>query len=211
MSQLPGINPWWSIWLKPKETIRAIVIHDKKYQFTLLSAFYGFLYLLNLAPLYMKGNQDSVLLTLIVSLILAIPVGWIVLSITSLVIFWVGKLIQGKASYYEVRAAFSWSSVPTFFNIIVILFFLSMFGGTIYDTNMIKSLSIMGMNVAFLPTFFQWILGIWVFVLLLHTLVEVQRVSIWMALLNLVLMSILFGIVFTGVTWALGGTLQNSH
>lgn len=175
MSQLPGMNPWWKIWTKPRETIRAIVTHDKKHRFLLLSAFYGFLYLLNLAPLYM-----------------------------------VGKLIKGKASYYEVRVAVSWSNVPNFFNIIVILFSLSMFGGKLYDPNMMGSLSVMGMNVAFLFTFFQLLFGIWAFVLLLHALGEVQGFSAWMALLNLVLMSILVGIVLIGGMWILGAIFHSS-
>ncbi|MCK4934165.1 MAG: YIP1 family protein [Simkaniaceae bacterium] len=210
MSQIPGMNPWLNIWTRPRETIRAIVSHNNKYRILALSAIYGFLYLIHALPLFTVNKETSVFLPLLLALILAIPVGWIAFSVYSLFIFWVGKLLKGKASYYDVRAAVSWANVPNAVNICVILLYLGFFGEKIYCPDAFSTLSIFGMNAALIFVLIQLVFGLWAFFLLLHTLGEVQKFSAWKALLNIALMSILLGVVMIGGLMLIGFITQAS-
>ena len=199
-----GFNPFLKIWVKPRQTIRALVEYNLNYRFFSLCAVYGFLFLLkmcfNLGIPFFKA--------FISSLILSIPFGYIYFNLSSAFIFWIGKLIKGKASFKEIRAAIYWTSIPSalvylLWIVLIILrgqdFFISKNANELLQISTIIEGAVSLVLVA---------LSIWALLVFLHALGEVQGFSAWLALLNaflggLVLSVSIFIVVFI-VAWGVG-------
>lgn len=171
MSHTLDINPWLSVWTRPRDTIAKIIAFNVTHRFHLFCFLIGFVAGLPLvAP---TGN----LLYLVVMLLVAWPVGYLSLSINSCMFYFTGKLIKGQAAFKEIRSAICWASLPS------IIFVNPLYAIMMYlvGANIITST---GMIIMSLPIV---IFSIWGMVLSLKIVSQVQRFSIWKALLNLIL------------------------
>ncbi|MDN3504137.1 MAG: YIP1 family protein [Rhabdochlamydiaceae bacterium] len=126
------LNPWLSIWLKPRDTIRAIKEYDPKHRFHVMCLIYGFLWMLSMSQTISLGHFYGVPMIVIVSLILAWPVGYIMISVSSLLFLWVGKLFKGKGRYVEVRAAVAWANAPSLITIITWIILMAAYGSRLF-------------------------------------------------------------------------------
>ncbi|MCF7806209.1 MAG: YIP1 family protein, partial [Simkaniaceae bacterium] len=119
------------------------------------------------------------------SIILAIPVGYILMSISSLFFFWTGKLFRGKARYIEVRAAVSWANVPSIVTIGTWIVLIIALGSRLFmaDRGQVEP----GFGLADVMFIIQVIIAIWSTVILILGVAEVQGFSGWRALGNFIL------------------------
>ncbi len=204
-------NPYLNIWIRPRQTIRAIVDQNARYRFLLLSGLYGFVSMMQIAQIFSLGNTFSTLAILIICLILALPVGMVVLSLGSLLVLWLGKLVKGKATYLEVRAALSWTKVPVIVTLVVWLIFTGMFGRDFYMHDFPSNISNVTEYLHLFQggMFIELAVGIWSLIIFLKALGEVQRFSAWMALLNVVLLMIAVGIIYYFLIWILYTGIQS--
>ncbi|MCH9611659.1 MAG: hypothetical protein S4CHLAM102_01290 [Chlamydiia bacterium] len=171
-------NPWIQILFKPKETIQCIVDENPKKQFLALAAINGFLAAVNYAQFLNAGRAMGVQTVLLFAFVSALPLGALVLTFYSYLIFWMGKLLEGKASYLNVRAAVSWSSVPqigvavgwiaTMFLHGQAAFIYGLVGDKVSEGSMLMGSTIYTVHTG---------LGIWSFWLLISTLAQVQGYS----------------------------------
>ena len=210
-----GVNPWLKIWTKPRETIRAIVAFNPKYRFLLLSAFYGFPCLLNIAQASSLGQSWSLLAILVGALLLSTFVGMISISVTSFLILWTGKWIKGTASYQEIRTAVAWSNAPNGVNVLIWLGLIAYFGANIFAADFIQKVMASNPSTALSLLFFlQTILSVWSIVILINGIAEVQRFTGWKAFLNvvmaLVIIVLLMWIIAVVVGAAAGSSLPPS-
>lgn len=188
-----GVNPWTYIWTHPRETIRAIVNFNPKYRFIILSFLYGLPMLFYWAQDLSLGATTPILGIIIGSVVLATFVGMLSMTIGSALLLWTGKWLGGKATYYPIRAAISWSCVPYVYAIIIwaVLIFLfreQLFLDTFPQQDLSQGLlfSVLGLVVL------QLILIVWSFILAIKGLAEVQGFSAWKALLNMVIPFVMF-------------------
>lgn len=199
-----GLNPWLSIWVKPRQTMRALIDYDVNYRLIVLCAIFGFQYMLQVAQFLSLGRDLNLFVILLIALILCIPVGYILFNITSAFTFWVGKLIKGKASFKQVRAASCWTSVPTIGTILIWVALMFAHGGNLfiagYEQQAMTNGAI-GLNIG--ASILNIALGIWMLVIYLHALGEVQKFSAWMALLNLFLSGLALFIVLFVIGWGI--------
>ncbi|MEX0961343.1 MAG: YIP1 family protein [Simkaniaceae bacterium] len=185
-------NPWFSIWTKPRETIAEIVEFNPRYRFIVLSFIYGLPWMLQFSQTFSLGTSWSMAFIVIICLILAIPVGALAMSFTSLLLLWTGKLLKGGASFIQIRAAVSWTNVPNVVNIIAWIILLLFFQNLILSRGFTMT-SFVGFEKG-LFIFLQLamsVAGIWGLVIFLHALGQVQGFSAWMALLNAILIAII--------------------
>src|SRR5437899_130491 len=126
-----GVNPWTHIWTHPRETIRAIVNFNPKYRFIPLSFLHGLPMLFYWAQNLSLGATASLMGIIIGSLILAVFLGMLSITIGSALVLWTGKWIGGKSSYYPIRAAISWSCVPNVLIIIIWAILIFLFGNNL--------------------------------------------------------------------------------
>ena len=182
--EVKPLNPWLSIWIQPRETIRWIVDTDPKRQVILLAVVGGIA-----GSLYPSviGSQTEFIFSLIGGSIS----GLLYLYIGGALLRWIGSWFGGQATTEEVRAAIAWSLVPTIWSLLLWIpgLIILVFVPSLY------LLFALGFVYA------QIIIGIWAFVVLLKCLGEVHRFSAWKALgtvmiPGMVLMVIFFACMF---------------
>ncbi len=106
------MNPWCSIWFKPRQTIRAIVDQDPGYCVLPLAVAAG------MATLWMQFGGLA-LEAAKPMLIAAVLLGGALMGVLWLFIFgwlyrWVGSWFGGQAKNADVRAAIAWAEMPMF-------------------------------------------------------------------------------------------------
>jgi hypothetical protein len=205
-----SVNPWLEIWVKPRETIRAIVQYNPKYLFWLLSWIYGFPALLQFAQNASLGESLSLLPILLGTFIVAPFIGMLGITIISGLLYWTGQWIGGKASYNYVRAAVTWSNVPNLVNVAIWIVLATTFGGGLFMRSFGES-SFLGYQqvVVFFAFLIQVIVAVWGFIIGLKTLGEVQGFSAWKALLNVLIpfFMVVIGLwILTSIGYMIFGT-----
>jgi len=201
MKQDLGLNPWLSIWVKPRKTIRALIDYNVNYCFIVLCAIYGFQYMLQAAQFVSMGSDASLWLILLLSVILSIPLGYVVFNVGSFFTFVLGKLIKGKGKFKQVRAATYWSSVPIVITVAIWIVLMIAHGNSLFVLGYERGLTGVGVTINAVAAIIQVIIGVWGFVIFLHALGEVQGFSAWMALLNTFLAGLVLFILLFLISW----------
>lgn len=201
MKEKLGLNPWLSIWVSPRKTIRALVAYDVNFRLILLCAIYGFQYMLQASQFLALGQHSSLLLIVIIAAVLSIPVGYILFNVMSFFYYFLGKLIKGKGSFKEVRAATYWSSVPIVVSIVVWIVLMAVYGNNLFVPGYEKQMTTAMLSVNMTAGIAQIVLGVWGFIIFLHALGEVQGFSAWMALLNAFLAGLAVFILIFLISW----------
>ncbi len=181
------INPWFSIWTKPKQTIQEITDRNPRSRFLVLSFIYGLPWMLQFCQTLSIGMSWSLPLLLVLALVFAIPVGAIAFSLTAVVLHWTGKLIKGESNFINLRAAVSWSNVPNVVTIALWVVLIGVFGLHLFDTYFTAhDFTSTERMVVMITSGIELIAMIWSLVILVHTVAAVQKFSSWMGLLNVV-------------------------
>jgi hypothetical protein len=195
-----SIRPWLSIWTQPRQTVRALIDYNVKFRFWILCVVYGLPTLFQTAQNFSLGQVLTLPGIFLLCLILSPLIGYIGLSICSLLIAWTGRWIGGKGSYLEVRCAVAWTNSTNLVTTFIWLCLTLQFGQILFYEGFIR----MPMTVsesAWLSGYFliQFVVAIWSFVLLVLGVAEAHRFSAWKSLLNIA-MAFLVGV---GVSWIL--------
>lgn len=203
-------NPWLKMWTHPRETVRSIVDSNPSHHLWGLSAFYGFVMMLQSAQNTSLGDKLSAPSIVLICALLAAPVGWLSFYIMGGILTLCGKWIGGKGSFKNVRTALAWSNVTSVANTILWLMMLFAFGDSVFTSVFPDAVAVSPPQRGFLVFVFgaQLILAIWSLILLLKALGEVQGFSVWKALLNVILplMLIFFALWIIGTIANLGST-----
>ena len=197
-----GINPWLTIWCSPRQTITRILKVDPSYRFVWLSAIYGFPMLLQISQSLSLSFYFSWPIIMTGALILSPFAGMLGFTIIAGLLFWVGRWIGGTGNFISIRAAVSWANAPNIVTGLSWLVLIALFQDRIfYDGFMQRSFAGREQAVLSFVAALQFVIAVWSFVLLLKTLAEVQRFSVWKALLNVILPFALFVIALWVAMW----------
>lgn len=179
------VNPWVSMWTQPRTTIQQIVDTDYARFSPLLAAICGISYALDRAVLRSLGDTTSLPLIIVFAVVGGVFSGLIGLYLLSALVRWTGKWIGGNASSEHIRTAMAWSGVPIIWTLPLWLPQLAIFGRELFttDTPRIDAsatllFGLLGFSVI------EFTIGVWVTVLNLKSLGQVQGFSAWKALLN---------------------------
>jgi hypothetical protein len=190
-----NLNPWISIWTKPRATIQQIVDTNPQKSVILLACLEGFAGSLDHARFYRSlGDKYDWPIIFAQAAIIGPIAALIALYFVAAMMSWTGKWIGGKAPPRNIRAALAWSGVPKIWALILWIPQLILFGQELFTTER--------PGIQANPFFWFMFLGfrvilitivIWAFVVHLKCLAQVQGFSIWKVLYNLIL-TILFSI-----------------
>jgi hypothetical protein len=191
------VNPWIGMWVRPRETIRAILSYNKSYLLMLLYWIYGFPLLLQFAQNFSLGDQYSLGAIVGAAVVGAIIIGFIGINLGAWLFHWTGRWIGGAGSFQDIRAAVAWSAVPNVVGIAIWLIQLAMFGNKVFSL-MYFNMPLVGMqlSVTYICSVVSVVIMIWGLVILLKAVGEAQRFSAWKALLNVFLP---FIVIFIGL------------
>ena len=186
------MNPWFSMWLHPRRTIRRIVETNPDRLVLLLAAVGGIVEALINASSDSKGENLSLQAILLTSLIGGPLMGVIGLWLGGVLLRWTGGWIGGQADSRRIRATLAWANVPLVWSLLLWIPALLLFGAELFAAaTPILDASTMLSGLYMVFSFGIGTVSIWAFVVFLHALGEVQGFSAWKALGN----SILAGLV----------------
>lgn len=194
-------NPWLTIFVKPRQTIRAIVDSNPNFRLLTLSAIYGFCSLLGFAQNFNFGDKKETLLALLPLLLLAPFWGYLVFSFSSWFVFITGKLLKGQGTYKEVRSAYAWSNVPLIVNALLWIFLIIVFKISLFSDTALQGVLTGGRSFLLVGVVFsQLVFSLWGLVIYIIGVSEVQRFSIFKTLVNLFLGLLLFFLLALAVS-----------
>jgi hypothetical protein len=182
------LNPWITMWIKPRSTIQQIVDTNPEHKVILLAAAAGFSQYLQRASDEGMGDRWEWPIIFLIAMIVGPIGGMIFLYIGGALIHWTGNWIGGQASSQDIRAAIAWSNVPVIWMLILWIPGLVLFGQELFTTEMPRIEA--NPSLAFILFGFgviHIIVGIWAFIVFLKCLGQVQRFSVWKALGNAIL------------------------
>jgi hypothetical protein len=193
-----SVNPWLGMWVRPRETIRAIVQFKPGYLFPLLCLIYGFPLLLQMAQNFSLGDRFPMGGIVIGALVGAVFIGMIGINLVAALFYWTGKWIGGTGTFQTIRAAVAWSNVPNLVNSLIWVVNMASFGNRLFTHGFVET-PFVGNELAliFFTSLVQVVIAVWGFVIVLKALGEVQGFSAWKALLNVL---IPFFIVLVGLS-----------
>lgn len=199
MSQM---NPWLSILTQPRATISSITAENPKRGLWILAWIYGFLSLLNCFQTLTLGHSLSLFSILLLAVVFAPIWGIIVFGIWSWVVYCIGKLLKGQATFSYVLSAYAWSCVPLILSMALWIVLLFAFGSSLFQ-NFPESLPMQGgqIFILFAVLVTKVIVAIWSLVIFINALAEVQGFSIARSILSIVLSWVAIAIVIGLVWW----------
>ncbi|MDD9825071.1 MAG: YIP1 family protein [Gammaproteobacteria bacterium] len=208
-TEAQALNPWISMWTKPRATIRQIVAADPRRLVLALAAIVGISEGLDASARHLARETLDVAAFYSIALIVA-GIGAIFsmigLYISAAFIRWTGVWIGGRASKVSIRAAIAWSFVPIIW-VAPLSFLTVVLFATVGQVSGDGASPLLGFSRAFfvgvagVAGVTGFVAELWSFVLLLKSLGEVQGFSAWKALGNLMLSALLFLIVIVVVSF----------
>ena len=191
-----NINPWLSIWVRPRETIRYIIQKDANSHLWLLASFYGIVALLGLFQTFSLGYRIGLIPLIIAAIALAPFWGYAVFALCAWFLKVIGKWLGGQGEFGELRAAVAWSNVPIVFNILLWLIMLILFGSGLFQGFPGGSTMEPGILYALFAILLgQVVLSVWRLVIFINACSEVHQFSIWKSMLTIILGGIALGVI----------------
>lgn len=171
-------SKWFSIWVKPRATIRKIINTDPKRTIIPLAIFLGIITALTwlVADWYMLPEQRSEFspLFLIIGLVGGIVTSLVTLYLGSLLLMWTGRWFKGKGSYTNVKCAFGWNNYPLIVGAIFGLLAALAMGHPQPAVNVVLST-------------ISAIIYVWSFILLVKMIAEAHLFSSWRSLIAVII------------------------
>lgn len=197
------LQPWFSMWKRPRATIQQIVNEDSEHMALLLAALPWFVPIAQYAIMVEHNYNIKWLMALPVIIVIG-PISTITfLYINSAVIRWTGKWLGGRASAKNIRTATAWSFVPILWASLLWMPFLALTCQQLLPIGWSDNPTLVALSLI------QGGAGIWTFFIFLQGLSLVQRFSVWKAFGNTLLAWLIMAIPITIIFYAvIIGTLN---
>lgn len=200
MERIEGrtINPWISIWTRPRATIELVAASRNEGIVWVLAALAGFSQSLDRASMRSLGDHMEWPMILLIAAIAGSLGGLVMLQIGSIIFRWTGRYFHAQAPIDHIRAAMAWSQIPGLLAMLLWIPEIAIFGQELFttETPVIDSSStlkaaIIGFAVVEIG------LSIWSLILFFICMSQVQRYSVRMAILHsiIILLAIILPIV----------------
>jgi hypothetical protein len=184
-------NPWVTIWLHPRRTIRAILNRDVTYMVLAIAAVGGISQVLGRMADRNAADKISFPVILLMAAVIG-PIGGILgLYFGSWLLRVTGRWLGGSASGEEVRCSVAWGSVPAVWGSILWVPAIALTGSGLFKSEMPESIGQIAVLMALALLIVQVATAIWSLITGLHCLGEVQGFSAWRALGNMILAGVI--------------------
>lgn len=186
------MNPWFSIWIRPRATIRHVVAHDPERLVWVLAMLAGIGRALDRADMRNAGDQLQWPFIALGALMVGPLLGVAGLYLGGALVRWTGRWLGGQGSAVAIRAAIAWAGALEVWGLLLWIPQVAVFGQELFMSDMpsltavpVLTLVALGFAVASVTV------GLWTAVVLVVGLSEVQGFSLWRALANLLLAGLL--------------------
>jgi Yip1 domain len=181
-----SLNPWISIWIHPKKTIQQVIAYNPNFRIWVLATIIGFATLMLLEQIFSPAFKYSLRAILTFTLILSPFWGYFVLNLVSFLTYKIGKIMDSKRSFSDVRAALSWSCVPYIIICICWIVMLMIFKGQLFkDFPQNITLKKWHIETILIISLVKLSMSVYSLIIYIQALAYVQEFSIKKTLLNL--------------------------
>ena len=180
------------IWFSPRKVFKYIDENKfDKYVYILLFLA-GIVRAFDRASIDNTGNNLSLLTIVLTCIILGGLLGWISFYIYAALLSWTGEWLNGRGSTKSLLRMLSYSMIPSVIALLFLIPQILLFGNEIFQSNLdINVNGMLSVLVYYSTSILEIALGIWTLVLLVIGISEVQKISIWNAILNMILPGII--------------------
>jgi hypothetical protein len=180
------LNPWLSIWINPRKTMRWIQQNDPDDMVIILACFAGFSEILVSASRLNLGDQVAIPVIFAAAVVLGPIMGIAGLIIMSILLWRTGSWLGGESRLNMVRAVLAWSFLPIICYSVLWIPQYILLGDVLFESRVVifgskGHMLIVGFNVL------RLMIVTWSIVIFLNCLSEVQKFGLWKALVNIVL------------------------
>jgi len=183
-----SLNPWKSMWLQPRLTIRYLLSKDPTYMVVLLAIISGIYQSLDQAATQSKGDTSSLGMILGSSLVGGVMGGMIGLFLFSWLQSVTGRWLGGVANSEQVRLVYAWSTVPGLVGVSILILQILVFRNDVFSSEMpIVDSSLLNQVLFWSSSIIQMILAIWSIALHIIGVAEVHVISKWRAFFAIIL------------------------
>jgi len=191
------IDPWISIWSRPRATLRHILETDPRRAVYRLAALGGISGCLSGARQPGFGDTYPVAMVLAVALLGGVVAGVVGIQIGAALIGMTGRWLGGRGGRTEVIAALAWANVPAAWGLALWLPRAALLGGESFQA---LPVSLEGNPPAALLFLLlqglEVVVALWGLVILLKCVAEAHGFTAWRAFLALVLMILVLAVPF---------------
>jgi hypothetical protein len=179
-------TPWSAIFFRPKEVLLQMVGASPEQGLWPLSWIYGSFLVVGLAQVWFLGEHVSWLEILLSILIVAPGIGFIYLHILSALVFILGKLVGGDASFRAIRTVLAWAGVPLLFNLAIWLVMIIALRDRALGAPTLSTMSWPGEWIWAMIALLRVVFAVWSFVLKIYGVKLVQQFGAWRGLLSVI-------------------------
>ena len=180
-----ALNPWVSIWTRPRATIQQIVDTEIEQRVVALAALSGITSALDNAGGRSLGDSLPLPAVFAVVLLVGPLAGLIGVYLWAWLLRWTGRWLGGEATLPQLRTAIAWGSVPLIAAGVPMVMALLIAGPEYFsestprlDQRPIWAMAVLGLTLV------QVVLALWGGVTTVKSVAQVQGFSAWRALGN---------------------------
>ena len=178
------MNPFLSVWLHPKQTARYVIEH-KTIVYPLVLLVIGYVLAGSAELLNTEAYPDLSFVWLFLIFIILVPIiGMSFMFMTAGIVFFIGKLIDGTGSFWDVFKASSISSIPS-----ICIAPLLILGQAVNEV----------IAVGFIAGILTIVISIWSVVIIVAAIAEAHQFSIIRSIITLIIPTILFIFLLIGI------------
>lgn len=180
------------IWLNPRKVFKYIAETDFDDYYSLLLILVGVSNMFGSATDKHWGDHLPLAGVIAVCVVGGALLGWISIYLFSALISWTGNWFNGEAPIDTIVKTIVYASIPTIFCLPLVFFQMGIFGNDLFCSAVDLSTDNVILNfLYYISLLLETVLGIWSFVIIVIGISEVQKLSVWKAILNVVLAALL--------------------
>ncbi|MDD4968022.1 MAG: Yip1 family protein [Paludibacter sp.] len=190
--QLSDKEIFTKIWMSPRLVFRYIQEHNYSKFTTGLLILGGITSVLNNASNRHLGDLMPLWSVLIVCVLGGGIFGWLYFYIYAALLSWTGKWLKGAGNTKSLFLMISYALIPSLVVLFVLIVRIVLFGNEEFQSNLdILGKGFLTISLYGLSAFVEIAIGVWTLAILVIGISEVQKLSIWKSILNLILPGIL--------------------
>lgn len=206
MAAVLAPNPWFSIWLSPRLTIRRLLDGPPRYREHILATLFAVADVLGVAVWRNWGDKYELSTIFLLALGFA-PIRMVFYLYVYPPLIWAtGRLLSGRGRVADIRIATAWSFLPALWLALLWVPELALFGDEFFKSEFTVDTVTGGMTAALYAFILLEITGAaWFIAVFVSALAEAQRFAWWRAVVNIAFAAALFVLpIYFGVTWLAG-------
>lgn len=179
------LNPWLSMWVRPRRTVRQIIDTDPRRLLVLLGMIAAIATAIDRTSAKSMGDKYPLWAIVGIPILLSPLTGLVYIYVYGALLRWTGRWIGGQATPAAMRAAVAWPHVITAWTLPLWIPLLALYGREMFTSHT----PVMDANPG--PLLVIWLVDLvaicWFAVVFLKSVGEAHGFSAWKALANVVI------------------------